>query len=129
MADRKFYLGMGSSSGATFEELLSLAEEVLVKGRCFRLDGLATLNIKSTDPLWVQLANHYGCQLHFFNAFRLEEEAPRLKNPSEAVFKAIGCHGVAEAAALAAAGPDGFLVVEKMTLARATAALAIARVI
>jgi cobalt-precorrin 5A hydrolase/precorrin-3B C17-methyltransferase len=40
------------------------------------------------------------------------------------VFRAVGCHGVAEAAALAGAGPDGVLVVEKRIGARATCAIA-----
>ena len=51
-------------------------------------------------------------------------EKPRLANPSAAVFKATGCWGVAEGAALAAAGPEGSLIVPKGKSARATVAVA-----
>ena len=46
--------------------------------------------------------------------------APRRRgspHPSDAVFRAVGCYGVAEGAALAAAGADGALVVAKTRLA------------
>ena len=47
----------------------------------------------------------------------------RLANPSELVFRATGCHGVAEGAALAAVGPEGALLVAKTRSARATLAI------
>ncbi|KAB2733939.1 cobalamin biosynthesis protein [Brucella intermedia] len=117
---------MGGSSGVTLNELLALAEQVLARGECVRPDAIATLSAKRADPVWVELASHYDCALCFFDAVRLEQETPRLKNPSDAVFRAVGCHGVAEAAALAVAGPHGILAVEKTASVRATAALAIA---
>ena len=49
---------------------------------------------------------------------------PRLANPSALVFRATGCHGVAEGAALAAVGPAGELLVAKTRSARATLAIA-----
>ena len=60
----------------------------------------------------------------FFDAAALEAETPRLANPSDLVFREVGCHGVAEAAALAAAGADGALVVAKTKSKRATCAIA-----
>jgi cobalt-precorrin 5A hydrolase/precorrin-3B C17-methyltransferase len=65
-----------------------------------------------------------GAPARFFSAKRLERETPRLANPSETVFRAVGCHGVAEAAALAAAGPRGELIVAKAASRRATVAIA-----
>ncbi len=62
--------------------------------------------------------------LRFFDAACLERETPRLANPSDTVFRAVGCHGVAEAAALACAGPEGMLIVAKTKSARATCAVA-----
>lgn len=120
-------LGMGGSSDVTFDELSALADQVLSQGLCSRPDAIATLSTKCDDPVWPRLAVHYECALRFFDAERLEQETPRLKNPSEAVFRSVGCHSVAEAAALAAIGLDGFLVVEKIARGRATAALAVAR--
>src|SRR5437660_403001 len=60
----------------------------------------------------------------FFPASRLLAETPRLTQHSEATFRATGCWGVAEGAALAAAGPDGALVVPKRKSRRATCAIA-----
>lgn len=117
---------MGGSWGVTLDELLALAEHVLARGECGRPDAIATFSAKRDEPVWAELASHYDCALCFFDAARLEQETPRLKNPSDAVFRAVGCHGVAEAAALAAAGPHGILAVEKTASVRATAALAIA---
>ena len=48
-----------------------------------------------------------GCRRGSFPASRLLAETPRLSERSEAAFRATGCWGVAEGAALAAAGPDG----------------------
>jgi cobalt-precorrin 5A hydrolase/precorrin-3B C17-methyltransferase len=54
----------------------------------------------------------------------LNVEIPRLKNPSATVLNEVGCPGVAEAAALRAAGSDAELVVEKTTRGRTTCAIA-----
>jgi cobalt-precorrin 5A hydrolase/precorrin-3B C17-methyltransferase len=51
-------------------------------------------------------------------------ETPRLKNPSDVVFRQVGCHGVAEAAALAAIGESAVLIMPKMKSLHATAAIA-----
>ena len=59
----------------------------------------------------------------FYPAERLEAETSRLKNPSEIVFAEVGCHGVAEGAALAAVGKDGTLLVPKQKSKRVTAAI------
>jgi cobalt-precorrin 5A hydrolase/precorrin-3B C17-methyltransferase len=64
--------------------------------------------------------------VRLFDAATLEAEAPRLANPSEKVFAEVGCHGVAEGAALALAGPEGRLLVPKRKSANATCALAVA---
>ncbi|MCK4203555.1 cobalamin biosynthesis protein [Brucella pituitosa] len=119
---------MGSSSGVYLEELVSLADKVLAGVGVIKPDMIATLDTKQGEPVWLALAEHYGCSLRFFAAERLEQETFRIKNPSEAVFATIGCHGVAESAALAAAGPASFLRVEKTLGGRVTAALAVTRV-
>ncbi|MFC7064623.1 cobalamin biosynthesis protein [Brucella rhizosphaerae] len=110
---KRIVLGMGSSSGVKLEELVSLADRVLADAGVIKPDKIATLDIKQNEPVWLALAEHYECSLCFFGAELLEEEAPRIKNPSDVVFATIGCHGVAESAALAAAGPEALLMVEK----------------
>ena len=69
------------------------------------------------------VARHFGCPARFFDATTLEAETPRLKNPSDIVFAEVGCHGVAEGAALAAVGSSGELVAEKRKSRRATCAI------
>ena len=49
------------------------------------------------------LAERLPVPARFVDAAALEAETPRLANPSAVVFREVGCHGVAEAAALAAA--------------------------
>lgn len=120
-------LGMGCSSGVSFEELVSLADAVLARANASKPHIIATLDTKKGNPVWHRLVAHYGCELQFFDAARLEQETFRIKNPSETVFAAIGCHGVAEAAAMAAAGLNADLLVEKTIEGRATAALAMAQ--
>ena len=70
------------------------------------------------------LAAILGVPARFFPASRLLAETYRLSGRSEAVFRATGCWGVAEGAALAAAGPGGSLVVAKRKSRRATCAVA-----
>lgn len=126
---KHFALGMGSSSAASLEELVLLADKVLASAELKRPDVLATIATKRSDPVWGKLALHYGCELRFFDAERLEQETPKLKHPSDVVFAAVGCHGVAESAALAAAGPDADLLIEKTTSECATAAIAVTRIV
>ena len=124
--EKRAALGMGCSSGVRLEELVSLADRVLSKAGLNRPTVIATLATKQGDPVWLELAALYGCELRFFDAGQLEQETPRLKNPSDVVFASVGCHGVAESAALAAAGMNAALIIEKTVEGRATAALAMA---
>ncbi|MFD1198531.1 cobalamin biosynthesis protein [Brucella gallinifaecis] len=117
---------MGCSSGAGLEILVSLADRVLSNAALGRPDVIATIATKQADPVWFAIAQYYGCELCFFDAKRLEQETPRLLNPSQAVFDLVGCYGVAESAALAAAGDNSVLLVEKIAVREATAALAVA---
>src|SRR3546814_1114385 len=73
-----------------------------------------------------ELARWLDVPLRFFDAATLEAETPRLANPSDVVFAEVGAHGVSEAAALAAAGPDATLLVPKHKSQRATCAVALA---
>lgn len=125
--EKRAALGMGSSSGVSLEELVSLADKVLLKAGLKRPAVIATIDTKQSDPVWAKLAQYYGCELHFFDAERLEEERPKLKHPSDVVFAMVGCHGVAKSAALAAAGANAELQIEKMTSERVTAAIAVTR--
>ena len=123
---RRLAVGIGCERGAAADEIAALAR------RCLEAAGLApdavagvfSIDLKSDEPAVHALAASLGVPARFFAAAALEAESPRLRNPSDLVFREVGCHGVAEGAALAAAGPDAELVVEKTKSARATCAVA-----
>ena len=121
-------IGVGCERGADPAELNELVASALATGGIApaAVAGLYSLDLKADEPAVHAAAAALGVEARFFDASTLEAEAPRLKNPSEIVFREVGCHGVAEGAALAAAGPDGELVVAKTKSARATCAIAIA---
>ncbi|MDA0996885.1 MAG: precorrin-3B C(17)-methyltransferase [Proteobacteria bacterium] len=123
---RSLGLGVGCERGCDPKELQALA---LAAMRGAGLSDksvacVASLDLKSDEAAVVQLAASLSVPARFFDAATLEAETPRLANPSEIVFAEVGCHGVAEGAALAATGPFGQLLVPKLKSARATVALA-----
>ncbi|KQW27525.1 precorrin-3B methylase [Rhizobium sp. Root274] len=119
-------LGMGCERHASSAEAIALAEEGLAKGGFAResLAAVCSIDLKADETAIHAVAAHFGVPARFFTASTLEAEASRLKNPSEVVFAEVGCHGVAEGAALAAVGAAGELVVEKIKSKGATAAIA-----
>lgn len=119
-------LGVGCERGADTAELQVLIDETLAEAGLARgaVAAVASLDLKSDEKAVLDSAARMGLPARFFTAEELEAEAPRLANPSEAVFREVGCHGVAEGAALALAGPDADLVVPKLKSKRATCAIA-----
>lgn len=124
-----FCLGVGLSRKAEIAGVIALVRDVLALAGAKAEDvaRIATIESRRGNPVLYALAQQLGIPLVFFSAEALEAETPRLANPSEALFARIGCHGVAEAAALAAAGTKAVLAVEKMSGAHVTAALAAIR--
>lgn len=120
-------LGMGCRKGTVPAEALALARSVLsgISGEYGQLVAVATIDGKELEPALQAVAAHFAVPLLTFSAARLELETPRLASPSEVVFREIGCHGVAEAAALAACGTAAVLVVTKRVAGGATAAVAV----
>lgn len=119
-------LGVGCERGASAEEVTTLVATTLDRhGLAVGAVALiASLDIKSDEPAIHALAASFGGLARFFTARELAAETPRLQRPSEAVFRAVGCYGVAEGAALAAVGAEGALIVPKQSSARATCAIA-----
>ena len=119
-------LGLGCERGAAPEEALALATETLAaRGLAGgAIACVASIDLKEDEDAVHATAAEFGVPARFFSAARLEALTPRLAKPSRAVFRAVGCHGVAEGAALAVCGPPGRLVVEKTRSKRVTFALA-----
>ena len=124
-------LGLGCERDAAPAELVDLAERTLEDAGLAReaVACVATLDLKADEPAVHAVADALAVPLRLFDAGALERETPRLTAPSEVVFRAVGCHGVAEAAALACAGADGALTRPKTKSARGTCAIARARAV
>jgi len=125
-------LGVGCERGTDPEELISLVRNTLKKNKIApeSVAAVVSIDLKSDEPaihaLTEKLTDKPGdsSPARFFDAAVLEEQTPKLRNPSKAVFKEVGCHGVAEGAALAAAGKSGKLVIPKIKSKHATCAVA-----
>ncbi len=123
---RRAVLGVGCARNCPPDELIGLADDLLSQANLApgALAAIATLDLKADEPAMQALARHLGVPLRLFTAAELEAETPRATTASEVVFAEVGTHGVAENAALAAAGPDASVWFPKIKTAMATAALA-----
>ncbi|MEK0081569.1 precorrin-3B C(17)-methyltransferase [Benzoatithermus flavus] len=121
-------LGVGAEQGAPAEALEALVRAVLEEQELApaAVACVVSLDLKAAEPAVHALARRLGVPARFFPAGRLLEETERLSGCSEIVFRETGCWGVAEGAALAAAGKDGRLLVPKRKGERVTAAVALA---
>ena len=123
---RRFALGVGCERGISASELESLVESTLAGANLSTrsLAGVFSVDLKSDELAVHALGRTLGLPVRFFDPPTLEALTPRLANPSDVVFREVGCHGVSEAAALAAAGDGGRLRVAKTKSRQATCAIA-----
>ena len=91
------------------------------------IDLVASIALKSNEQGLLEYAAQFRQVPQFYSPEHLLRYTERLSEKSQYVFDAVGCWGVAEAAALAAAeslGGTAELVIKKHKNARATFALA-----
>ncbi len=121
-----FTLGIGCARGCGVDEIRDLVKQATEGANIApgAIAAVVSIDLKADEVAINAIAAELGVPFRVFDAATLEAEAPRLANPSEVVFAEVGCHGVAEGAALAAAGPDAALVVPKIKSANATVAIA-----
>ena len=121
-----FALGVGCSRGCCAADLIGLVNRSLADSgiSIYAVKGVYSIDAKSDEAAVHALAAELGVPARFYSADELNEESARLDNPSEVVHAAVGSYGVCEAAALAAAGPEGSLEIPKRKSANATCALA-----
>ena len=111
---RSWRSASAASAASPAEEVAALARDTLAEAglAAGAVAAIVSIDLKADEPAIHALADALGVPARFFPAPRLlAEETERLTIRSEAAFRATGCWGVAEGAALAAAGPDGALVV------------------
>lgn len=123
---KNLVLGMGCERGVETKEAIELVVKTLKAKNIspLRLAGLYSIDVKADETALHEVGQHFKIPVRFFKAARLEAETSRLKNPSNYVFNEVGCHGVAEGAALAAAGASGELIIPKEKSKRVTLAVA-----
>ncbi|MBB3963247.1 cobalamin biosynthesis protein [Rhizobium metallidurans] len=123
---RRYVLGLGCERGTSPDEVMALVFSALEMAGIVpaQVAGLASIDSRRGEPAMAVVAARLAIPMLFFDAATLEKETPRIKNPSDVVFARVGCHGVAESAALAAIGPDAELALAKIKSAHATAAIA-----
>ncbi|HET6484652.1 MAG TPA: cobalamin biosynthesis protein [Actinoplanes sp.] len=117
-------VGVGFRPGTDVADLGAAVGAVLAAAGLTEadVDVLATLDRRSGEPGIRRLASGRGWPVAAFPAAELgRREVP---NPSGVVGAAVGTPGVAEAAALCAAGPSSVLVVPKRVVGGVTVAVA-----
>ncbi len=123
---QRFALGLGCARNADPQEMwdhvLGALEAADVAPGAIAC--VASIDLKADEPAIIDVAARLGVPLRVFTAVELEAETPRLANPSDVVFAEVGCHGVSEGAALAAAGAGAELSVAKSKTANTTCAVA-----
>ncbi|MEM7693389.1 MAG: precorrin-3B C(17)-methyltransferase [Pseudomonadota bacterium] len=125
---KRVVLGMGCERGADPAAAMALARQTLadaaVDPRAVAL--VASLDLKADEPAFHAVADDLGAPFRVFSGAALAAVEAGLANPSEVVRAAVGVAGVAEGAALAAAGPGATLIAQKRVADGVTAALALA---
>jgi cobalt-precorrin 5A hydrolase / precorrin-3B C17-methyltransferase len=119
-------LGVGTERDADPAELDQLVRDTLATHHLspHAIACIASIDLKIDESAVQALTQRLGVPARFFTAEELAREEKRLATPSEIVRHATGTPGVAEAAALAAAGADASLIVAKTKSPRTTCAIA-----
>lgn len=117
-------VGVGCERGTSPQEVIDLIDQTLAANNLSprSIACYASIELKEDELAITSLAdsNH----VRFFTAEELAKQSDRVANPSVLVERETGTPSVAEAAALAAAGPDCELIVAKSKSKRATCAIA-----
>lgn len=121
-------LGVGCERDAPAGELQHLVVETLAETglAASAIACVVSVALKAAEPAIHDLATELGVPARFFERETLAAETARLATPSDVVASEIGIPGVAEAAALAAVGATGRLIVPKRKSCRCTCAAALA---
>jgi cobalt-precorrin 5A hydrolase/precorrin-3B C17-methyltransferase len=114
-------VGIGCERGTDPQEVRTLIKETLLE---HDLSDLAVATYASIDLKEDEAALSQLFLVSFFTAEELAAQSGKIQNPSAYVDETVGTPSVAEAAALAAAGPDAKLIVPKAKSLRATIAIA-----
>ena len=118
--------GIGFRRGVEADEIVALVEQALERAALATdaLGKLATVEALAALPAFTEAARRLDVVASLVAEPDLSAAAPRLRTQSARSIAAHGVGSVAEAAALAAAGPHPQLILERIASASATCALA-----
>jgi cobalt-precorrin 5A hydrolase len=129
MTDRALIAGIGCRRNVAAGDIIGLVRQALADaGGNGALTALAAPRFKEDEPALRAAAATLGVGLTLVDDAALEAAQPRCVTHSACAERSAGVASVAEGAALAAAGPDGVLVLPRISNARATCALARPRI-
>ena len=119
--------GIGCRTGASARDIEAALSAALAQARLdpATLDIIATSLAKSGETGIAAAASARGAQLVLVTQMELEAADARVTTRSQRVLELTGVSSVAEAAALAVAGPQARLLVARVAVGPATCALAI----
>ena len=118
--------GIGCKRGAPASDIEAAIRTALARAQigADALDAIATMQTKSTEPGIRAIAETFRIALIIVPELELIAANDRVDTHSERVTALAGVGSVAEAAALAAAGPASKLIVPRLIVGAATCALA-----
>jgi len=118
--------GIGCRKGTTAQEIDAAVDAALAQAGKAResLSAIATSDGKGSEPGIIEAAAGRGVRLDLVKPGELEAAGPRTQSSSPRVKELFGVPSVAEAAALAAAGPNSRLAVPRIVVGPATCAIA-----
>ncbi len=117
----KLYVGIGLTSSATVEEAVTAVRKALED---LGVDKSAVEAVASVKPVVAEVAKALALRAVLLKPEELRLDWDCLSPPSSKALETLGVPGVAEPAALTAAGPGAILVYRKRVLGRVTVAVA-----
>jgi cobalt-precorrin 5A hydrolase len=111
---KSLVIGLGCDRGAPFDMVARGVDQLLAAHGLSpkSVKAIATIDKKADERALLALADERGWPIQVFTAEQLDAQ-PGIENPSETVKRFVGSRGVAEPAALRAAGAEKLLVAKQ----------------
>jgi cobalt-precorrin 5A hydrolase len=118
--------GVGCRRGASAPDIETAIRAALARANIAAdaLDVIATIEAKRTEPGILAAAEKFGVSVVIVPEHELALASDRIETHSYRVLTLAGVGSVAEAAALAAAGPSARLITPRLAIGPATCAIA-----
>lgn len=119
--------GIGARARATAAEMVAAVEDACARAG-FEIGDVGVIAgwaRSETEAALREAAKTLSKRAELFEADQLQAEAARCVTQSDRAMAAAGVPSIAEAAAMAAAGPDGMMFLPRIAFATVTVALAV----